>query len=91
MDGTNALRGKYQESLRVIGAWLDVRGFGDVRIVENAGELVVEASGEIDGSPTRVERFCLDRESIDRLCRAAQNDRGSALSRYPLLPLPTSP
>ena len=90
MDGRNALRGKYQESLRVIGAWLDVRGFSDVRIVEEAGELVVEACGEVNGSPTGVERFCLDRESIDRLSRAARNDRGSALSRYPLLPLPTS-
>jgi hypothetical protein len=90
MDARNGLHGKYQESLRVIGAWLDVRGFSDVRIVEDAGELVVEASDEVDGSPTRVERFCLDRESIDRLCRAAKNDRGSALSRYPLLPLSTS-
>jgi hypothetical protein len=90
MDGREKLRGKYQESLRVIGAWLDIRGFGDVRIVEEAGELVVEASAPFETEGGAIERFRLDHESIDRLCRAARNDRGSALSRYPLLPLPTS-
>lgn len=90
MESREMLRGKYQESLRVIGAWLDIRGFSEVRIIEDAGELVVEASAPTDEVDGATERFRLDRESIERLCRAARNDRGSALSRYPLLPLATS-
>lgn len=90
MDSRNALRGKYQESLRVVGAWLDIRGYGDVRIVEDDGELVVEASGTVEESADGAERFRLDRESIDRLCRAARNDRGTALSHYPSMSLPTT-
>ncbi|MCC6792205.1 MAG: hypothetical protein IT336_10980 [Thermomicrobiales bacterium] len=90
MNSRDVLRGKYQESLRVIGAWLDIRGFSDVRIVEDNGEFVVEASRAGGHESPATERFRLDGESIDRLCRAARNDRGSALSRYPLHPLPTA-
>ena len=82
-DAIGELRGRYQESLRAIGAWLDIRGFCDVRITEAAGELVIEAIG-LDGAPTAVERIRLDTDSIGRLCRAARNDRGSAISYRPI-------
>jgi hypothetical protein len=83
IDAANELRGRYQESLRAIGAWLDIRGFCDIRITEAAGELVIEAIGS-DGSPTAVERIRLDMDSLGRLCRAARNDRGSAISYRPI-------
>lgn len=70
------LDGGYQEALRAVGAWLDVRGYGNVRIVEEDGALVIEASVKSDS----VEVIRLDRDRIDRLCSAAKNDRGSALS-----------
>ena len=82
-DAAGALRGRYQESLRAIGAWLDIRGFGDVRITEAAGELVIEAIGA-DGEPTVTERIRLDPDSLGRLCRAARSDRGAAISYRPI-------
>lgn len=82
-DTAGELRGRYQESLRAIGAWLDIRGFRDVRITEVAGELVIEASGT-PGEPAVTERIRLDSDRIGRLCRAARNDRGSAISYRPI-------
>ena len=83
IDATGELRGRYQESLRAIGAWLDIRGCRDVRITESAGDLVIVASGG-DGEPTAIERIRLDSDGIGRLCRAARNDRGAAISYHPI-------
>jgi hypothetical protein len=90
MDRRDPLTGKYQDALRVIGAWLDIRGFSEVRIREDAGELVIEAAGTSDDPPAIVERFRLNRESIELLCHAARKDRGSALSRHQFVSLPRS-
>ena len=81
MKRNEALQGGYQEALRVIGAWLDIRGMHTVRIVENEGELVIEASNDSAGMQTATERFRFDRESIERLSWAARHDRSTALSR----------
>lgn len=86
MERQDVLRGRYQESLRVIGAWLDIRGFSDVRIFEESGGLIVEASAAPDAPTPAVERFHLDRDSIERLCRAARDDRGGAISTRALHP-----
>jgi hypothetical protein len=83
MEATTELRGRYQESLRTIGAWLDIRGFRDVRIIEADGELLIEAAGA-EGEPSITERIHLDSASIGRLCQAARNDRGSAISYRPI-------
>jgi len=83
IDATGELRGRYQETLRAIGAWLDISGFCDVRISEAAGELVIEAIGS-DGEPAAIERIRLDSDGIGRLCRAVRNDRGSAVSYRPI-------
>ena len=84
MDSPQVLHGRYQESLRAIGAWLDIRGFSDVRIVEDDGDLVVEAALTAGEPATTIERIRLDSDSIGRLCRAARNDRGAALSYRPV-------
>ncbi len=81
MKQNEALQGGYQEALRVIGAWLDIRGLHSVRIVESDGELLIEATHAAAGQAAAAERFRLDRESLDRLSRAAKHDRGAALSR----------
>lgn len=80
MNQSIALKGSYQEALRAVGAWLDIRGYHDVRIVEDAGTLVVEAKTN-RGPISETDRIQLDRHRIERLCQAAKNDRGSALSR----------
>lgn len=79
-NGTIAFRGSYQEALRAIGAWMDVRGFQNVSIIENNGELLIEASPSSLVSSRSPEQFRLDGDSIERLCHAARKDRGSALS-----------
>lgn len=84
MDDSTGLKGTYQETLRTIGAWLDVRGYRDIRIVEDAGDLVIEAS-DSSRDASHVEFFRLDREGIERMRHAARNDRGSALSHARLL------
>jgi hypothetical protein len=83
MEATTKLRGRYQESLRAIGAWLDIRGFREVRIIEADGELLIEAAGP-EGEAAVTERIHLDAASIGRLCQAARNDRGSAISYRPI-------
>ncbi len=79
METPELLTGRYQKSLRAIGAWLDIRGFSDVRIVEDDGELVVEAAGS-RGEPSVTERIRLDVDHLGRLSLAARHDRGSAVS-----------
>ena len=81
MKRNNMLQGGYQDALRVIGAWLDVRGMYMVGIVENDGELIIEASTAIPGEPSAAERFRLDRDSIERLIGAARHDRGASFGR----------
>jgi hypothetical protein len=58
MDTPETFRGRYQESLQLIGAWLDIRGFRNLHIVESDGELVVEAS-DTQGEPAVVEKIRL--------------------------------
>jgi hypothetical protein len=71
------LPGGYQETLRVIGAWLDARGVSQVRIEERSGALTIEAMA---GATPRRETVRLDHERIERLRAAALADRGGALS-----------
>jgi hypothetical protein len=81
MKRQGALLGGYQEALRVVGAWLDVRGMHTVRIVEDEGELLIEASNSNHEDSAASEQFRLDRESIERLTRAARHDRGVTMTR----------
>ena len=62
----------YQETLRAIGAWLDVRGYTLVAIRRDAGALIVEAALPDAESPD-VLRF--DRDALARLSFAARGDR----------------
>lgn len=78
-DSTTGLT--YQERLRAIGAWLDVRGLRDVRIIEEAGTLRIEAAGSPAGELTALDAMTFDRPQLDRLCAAAKRDRGSTPSK----------
>jgi hypothetical protein len=67
----------YQDGLRAVGAWLDVRGYREIRIVEHNGALVVEAAPGTTSQSTPVEVLRFDADHMARLRRAALNDRGA--------------
>lgn len=72
----------YQDILRAIGAWLDVRGHQEVRIAVDRGTIVIEV---VNGQQTAntVETLRLDHERIHRLRAAALRDRDAP---RPLIP-----
>jgi hypothetical protein len=67
----------YQDTLRAVGAWLDVRGYREVRIVEDGETLVVEASPGPAAASAPVEVLRFDAKRMLRLREAARNDRGA--------------
>ena len=74
------VRLSYQEILRSIGAWIDVRGYDKVRIAGDADGLTIEgvlALEETGGAP---ERLVLDNDQLQRFCDASRLNRS---------PLPT--
>jgi len=65
----------YQEILRSVGAWLDMRGYQEIRIIGDPAGLTVEGvpfSGT--GIPTP-ERLLLTNEQIERFCDASRQNR----------------
>jgi hypothetical protein len=72
----------YQDGLRAVGAWLDVRGYHLIRITEEDGALVVEAAAGPPSPSSPVEVLRFDAERMMRLREAALNDRGAPRS-YP--------
>jgi hypothetical protein len=66
----------YQDCLRAVGAWLDVRGYREIRIVEDRGTLVVEAAPDA-ANQAAVEVLRFDADHMARLRKAALNDRGA--------------
>ena len=70
----------YQEILRSIGAWIDVRGYREVRIEGDADGLAIEGVlDQVDAGDER-ERLVLDTEQLHRFCDASRLNRS---------PLPT--
>lgn len=78
----------YQDSLRAIGAWLDIRGYRDVRIVEAEGELIIEAKTGSSATATMEEVLRFDHAGVIRLRQAALSDRGAPRSPLSLIPNP---
>lgn len=78
----------YQDSLRAVGAWLDVRGYCDVRIVECDGELVIEAKPGKDPGAMTAEVLRFDHAGVLRLRQAALSDRGAPHAPLSLVPAP---
>ena len=72
-----------QESLRAIGAWLDIRGYTLVGVRREEGDLIVEAALPRCETPD-VLRF--DREALDRLSDASRSDRHRD-ARPPIYPI----
>jgi hypothetical protein len=72
----------YQDTLRAVGAWLDVRGYREVHIIEAGGGFLVEAVPGIANAHAPVEVLRFDAECMLRLRKAALSDRG-AQHAYP--------
>lgn len=72
-----------QETLRAIGAWLDIRGYTLDAIRRDADALIVEATLPDAESPDLL-RF--DRDALARLSDASRNDRHRE-ARPPIYPL----
>jgi hypothetical protein len=70
----------YQEILRSIGAWIDVRGYREVRIEGDADGLAIEGVLDQGGAGDERERLVLDTEQLLRFCDASRLNRS---------PLPT--
>ena len=68
----------YQEILRSIGAWIDVRGYREVRIEGAADGLAIEGVlDQVDVGDER-ERLVLDGEQLLRFCEASRQNRSPA-------------
>lgn len=78
----------YQDSLRAVGAWLDVRGYREIRIVESDGELIIEAKAGKNPCVASAEVFKFDQAGVLRLRQAALNDRGAPHAPLSLVPAP---
>ena len=68
----------YQEILRSIGAWIDVRGYCEVRIKGDADGLAIEGVLSPVGASDERERLVLDTEQLHRFCDAARLNRSPA-------------
>ena len=72
--------------MRSIGAWIDVRGYREVRIEGDADRLAIEGVLDQGDAGDERERLVLDTEQLHRFCDA------SRLNRSPLPTVnPTSP
>jgi hypothetical protein len=68
----------YQEILRSIGAWIDMRGYREVRIEGDADGLAIEGMlDQVDAGDER-ERLVLDTEQLLRFCDASRLNRSPA-------------
>jgi hypothetical protein len=68
----------YQEILRSVGAWIDVRGYREVRISGDVGGLVIEGVLGEEDSGDETERLLLDNEHLERFCEASRLNRSPA-------------
>jgi hypothetical protein len=68
----------YQEILRSIGAWIDVRGYREVRIEGDADGLAIEGVLDHAGPDDERERLVLDTEQLLRFCDASRQNRSPA-------------
>jgi hypothetical protein len=68
----------YQEILRSIGAWIDVRGYREVRIEGHADGLAIEGVVDQAGAGDERERLVLDTEQLLRFCEASRHNRSPA-------------
>jgi hypothetical protein len=83
----SGVRPTYQEILRSVGAWLDMRGYQEIRITEKTDGLVIEGT-PADGFGVEPERLLLDNEHIQRFCDASRQNR---FAPNPLSPTPLRP
>jgi hypothetical protein len=72
------VRLSYQEILRSVGAWIDVRGYREVRIEGDAGGLTIEGVLEQEDAGDERERLLLDSEQLQRFCDASRLNRSPA-------------
>jgi hypothetical protein len=69
------IRLTFQEVLRSIGAWADVRGYQDVRIAGSVDGITIEGVLSLDGAGGKPERLALDNDQLLRFCEASRLNR----------------
>jgi hypothetical protein len=74
------IRLTYEEILRSIGAWVDIRGYQDVRIAGGIDGITIEGLLSPDDADSEPERLVLDNNQLLRLCESSRLNRS---------PLPT--
>jgi hypothetical protein len=80
------VRPTYQEILRSVGAWLDMRGYQEIRIIEGPEGLAVEGFPAVEGNAP--ERLLIANDQIGRFCDASRLNRDAP---PPLSPEPSGP
>ena len=80
------MRPTYQEILRSVGAWLDMRGYQEIRIIQNAEGLAIEGLSTVACADAEPERLLLTNEQIERFCDASRQNRDAP---PPLSPEPS--
>jgi hypothetical protein len=74
------IRLTYQEILRSIGAWVDVRGYQEVRIAGGIDGITIEGVLSPDEADSEPERLVLNNNQLLKFCEASRLNRS---------PLPT--
>ena len=69
------MRPTYQEILRSVGAWLDMRGYEEIRIIQNSEGLAIEGLSSAACADDVPERLLLTNEQIERFCDASRLNR----------------
>ncbi len=72
---TPDVRPTYQEMLRSVGAWLDLRGYQEIRIIQNSDGLAIEGRSLVECADSLPERLQLTNEQIERFCDASRQNR----------------
>jgi hypothetical protein len=80
------MRPTYQEILRSVGAWLDMRGYQEIRIIQNPEGLAIEGLSSAACADAEPERLLLTNEQIERFCDASRLNRDAP---PPLSPEPS--
>lgn len=68
---------RYQDELRAIGAWLDARGYREIRVIERPNGLLVQGRPGGDDPTVPFETMIFDEARLRHLLTAARRDRGT--------------
>jgi hypothetical protein len=72
----------YQEVLRTVGAFIEGRGFRDIRIIESEDGLVVQGRAVQKGGEIASETYLLTVDDLHTMMREAYMKRGASGKTY---------